>query len=622
MIAKAVLVALAAVGVSLVVGGVLVVTRRVWLSGALLTLGGATVVVSASGAPSHPDAAGFGFAAAAALLLPLALTSYPRAAWRHPVDFVALVTITGAGLLTVSQWSDPDAVGALGLVIGLALIAHTWWRIERSTAGDRRALVWMSLGVGVPGLTAGVVVFAFPTTTAAVVGTTLFLLVAPALYVGVARPDVIDVRGLAVHSVVHSLTAAVYVAGFVTAASLLEILSGAVPTVGVLAVTGLLVATTYHPLQSRLRGVVDELLFGHRPDPLGAATIVVGSIGDDPVLALRAIREALVLPYAALIVDGVPVAASGSEVPHTRRLTLALGDRRHGDLVVGLRTGDLRLATGDEHVLQLVAPLLAQTLRARGLAADLQLSREQTVTALEEERRRLRRDLHDGLGPRLTGIAFTSDAVRNSLRSDPDRADALLGSLRAETVTAIDEIRGLVYAMRPPALDELGLIPALRQQAVALRTDHGRPLRVDITADALPAEVTAAVEVAAYRIVMEALTNVARHSGSDTATVRIQADIDALVLTVTDAGAKDATWTTGVGIASMQERAAQLGGTLTAGTGASGGRVRAVLPLVDGEDGDADHLGRLSYPSAAASARRPDLHSGEKNSAPAPSAAP
>ena len=202
----------------------------------------------------------------------------------------------------------------------------------------------------------------------------------------------------------------------------------------------------------------------------------------------------------------------------------------------------------------------------------------QTITALEEERRRLRRDLHDGLGPRLSGIAFTSDAARNSLRSDPDSTDALLVTLRAETVSAIDEIRRLVYAMRPPALDELGLVPALRQQAVALRTAGGDPLRVTITAGELPATVTAAMEVAAYRIVMEALTNVARHSGCDTAAVGLRADSGALVID-DDVGTTNGAWSTGVGITSMRERAAQLGGTLAAGPTADGGRVRADLPL-------------------------------------------
>ncbi|MBA2772463.1 MAG: two-component sensor histidine kinase [Nocardioidaceae bacterium] len=580
MIAGAILVGLATVGVSLVVTGVLLLTRRTRLSGSLLVVSGTTVVISAVlDASEHPEVARFGFVMAAALVLPLALTAYPRADWRHPVDFVAVATITAAGALALAQWPDTNVVGTMGLVLALALIAHTWWRIERSSGSDRWALTWMALGAGVPGLGAGVAFFAAPTTTGAVVAFALFTLLGPAMYVGVARPEVVDVRGLVVHSVVFALAGVVYVAGFVALASLLEILNGTTPTVGVMAITGLLAAMTFHPLQVVLRGVVDELLFGHRPDPLGAATNVVASIGDDPELALRAIRAALVLPYSALGVDGVPLAVSGSKVTHTRTLNLELGNGQQGALVVGLRAGDLRLSPGDEHVLRLVGPLLAQTLRASSLAAELQQSREETITALEEERRRLRRDLHDGLGPRLSGIAFTSDAARNSLRSDPDTTDSLLVSLRAETVTAIEEIRRLVYAMRPPALDELGLVPALRQRAVALRTSDGGPLRVSIAAGELPVTVTAAVEVAAYRIVVEALTNVARHSGSDTAAVSLRADDGALVIDVVDVGTTSDAWTAGVGIASMRERAAELGGTLTAASSTDGGRVHAVLPL-------------------------------------------
>ena len=192
--------------------------------------------------------------------------------------------------------------------------------------------------------------------------------------------------------------------------------------------------------------------------------------------------------------------------------------------MVGLRPGDLALTQGDQHVLSLVAPLLAQTLRARALAADLQESRGQTITALEEERRRLRRDLHDGLGPRLSGIAFTSDAARNLVHADPAAADELLRSLRAETSTAIAEIRQLVYGMRPPALDELGLVPALRQQSAGLRTRDGRPLAVTVEVPTELPPLPAAVEVAAYRIVVEALTNVARHAAGAVATVCLRTD--------------------------------------------------------------------------------------------------
>ncbi len=258
-----------------------------------------------------------------------------------------------------------------------------------------------------------------------------------------------------------------------------------------------------------LRGVVDELLFGERPDPLGAASAVAGRIGADPVVALRAIREALVVPYAAVLVDGVTarrVRHRDHPHPHPRPR------RRRVELVVGLRPGDLSFSAGDEQVLRLTVPLLAQTLRARALAEELIESRGQTIAAVEEERRRLRRELHDGLGPRLSGVAFTSDAARNLIRTDPGAAEELVGQLRADTVTAIEEIRRLVYAMRPPALDELGLVPALRQQAVGLRNRAGQPVAVAVTAPEEFPDLPAAVEVAAYRIVTEALTNVARHS--------------------------------------------------------------------------------------------------------------
>ena len=284
-----------------------------------------------------------------------------------------------------------------------------------------------------------------------------------------------------------SVAVVTYISVFAGAAAVLEILGDEVPSVGVLAVIGVLAAMTFNPLQVMLRGVVDELLFGRRPDPLDAASRVAGQVGDDPAQALRVIREALLLPYAALRAGGRELAASGTADTHTRTFPL---DGAEAELVVGLRPGDLSLSSGDAHVLRLVAPLLAQTLRARALAADLQESREATITAVEEERRRLRRDLHDGLGPRLSGIAFTSDAVRNLVRADPDAADALLVQLRSDTTTAIEDIRRLVYAMRPPALDELGpgagAAPAVRGPAGQRRAGGaGGPRRARGAPDAV-----------------------------------------------------------------------------------------------------------------------------------------
>jgi len=240
----------------------------------------------------------------------------------------------------------------------------------------------------------------------------------------------------------------------------------------------------------------------------------------------------------------------------------------------------MRLADGDARALALVAPLVIQLIRSEELTESLQASRREAVELIADERRRLRRDLHDGLGPTLTGIAFATDAARNTLHDDPQAASELLAAVRADTADAIAQIRTLVYGMRPPALDELGLVPALRQEVRALRGRDGTvvPVEFEVAGDltALPA----AVEVAAYRIVIEALTNVARHTSASSATVRLTAvDAGELVVEVRDDAPPSAAWTSGVGIASMRERAAELGGSLSCGPTTSGGYVHAALPL-------------------------------------------
>ncbi len=571
---------IAVVAVSTAVSGIaLLLKRRAAVSATLLVCAGATGVGAAVLlAADHDRAGAVGVVLAASVFGPAALATYPRLRWRHPIDFVSLVVIVGCGAVgTAYADSDLGVTGLMGLIQGCALLVHTWWRIEVSGDGERRALVWMSLS-----LILAAVVFFFATFSAEGFGSGtlptiaigIFAVIAPALYVGVTLPDLVDVRGLVVRTVVHSVALVTVMSLFVLALALLDAVGARELNVGAQALVAALSATAYHPTSVVLRGVVDQLLFGERPDPLGAASAVAGRIGADPVVALRAIREALVIPYAAVLVAGVPIASSGSETTHTRTLDLDGA----GALVVGLRPGDLSFSAGDEQVLRLTVPLLAQTLRARALAEDLIASRGQTIAAVEEERRRLRRELHDGLGPRLSGVAFTSDAARNLIRTDPAAAEAMVAQLRADTVIAIEEIRRMVYAMRPPALDELGLVPALRQQAVGLRNRAGEPVAVDVTApDEFP-DLPAAVEVAAYRIVTEALTNVARHSHSASASVRLDPAADGLHLEVTDRG-RSGSWRAGVGLSSMRERAAEVGGTLEAGPGPAGGRVAALLPL-------------------------------------------
>ncbi len=562
---------------SLVSSGALLMRSRALVAASLMAGGGLLGLVGAVLLATGDDQFGaLAAIVAGTVLAPLALATYPVLRWRQPPDFVALVVLAGCGVVTAA-YRDAGVAGLMGVVQGSVLVAHTWWRIETSDAFARRALTWMALAVTTSALVYFFVVFSAEGSAPGglyAAALLVFAVVPMAMYVGATLPHLVDVRGLVTTAVVTTVALVTVMSVFVLELSLLYALGADDLNTGALALLAALAATAYPPTRVVLRGVVDQLLFGERPDPLGAASAVAGRIGEDPLIALRAIRQALVVPYAALLVDGVPLAVSGTETTHTRTLDLDGA----GELVVGLRPGDLAFSAGDEQVLRLTVPLLAQTLRARALAEDLIESRGQTIAAVEEERRRLRRELHDGLGPRLSGVAFTSDAARNLIRTDPAAAEQLVAQLRADTVAAIEEIRRMVYAMRPPALDELGLVPALRQQAVGLRNRDGEPVSVEVTAPEEFPALPAAVEVAAYRIVTEALTNVARHSTSDSAAVRLDPAADGLHLEVTDRGRSGA-WRPGVGLSSMRERATELGGTLEAGPGPAGGRVAALLPL-------------------------------------------
>lgn len=580
----AVLAAAAVLGVVATVSGWFIAQagRRARASAACLVLGGVALLVGTAAVLTDvPGVAESSYLLAGTLLLPLAVVTYPRLAWREPLSFVLLVVVAAAGVLSV-VWEP--AQEPMGYVLVVALLLHAWWAYERGDAEDRRALAWSSLAWIGGGLAAATIGFVsesmeaggFPELAAAFIAC---LLVGPvAMVVGVVRPDVVDVRGLVTRAVVAGTVLVVFVSAGIGIASVVEAVRGrplaSVPTITLCAV----LAFGVRPLQVMLRGVVDQLLFGDRPDPLAAASSLADRIGDDPALALAAVREALVLPYASIRAGGEELASSGTKVTHTRVLPLRLGDDEVGEVVVGLRAGDFGLSAADEEVLRIVAPLLAQTLRARQMSRDLQKSREAVVAAVEEERRRLRRDLHDGLGPTLSGVAFATDAARNQVRSDPDRADALLVQLRADTAHAITEIRRLVEGLRPPALDELGLEGAIRQHAATLHSAAGTPLPVTVSAPALP-PLSAATEVAAYRIVVEALTNVVRHASATSASVSLAVDAGALALAVRDDGRSAGEWTPGVGIASMRERSLQVGGTLTAYATREGGVVEASLPL-------------------------------------------
>ncbi len=222
---------------------------------------------------------------------------------------------------------------------------------------------------------------------------------------------------------------------------------------------------------------------------------------------------------------------------------------------------------------------------AVSLTADLQRSRQRLVTAREEERRRLRRDLHDGLGPNLASQGLKLAAVKQLLEKDPASAIPLLDQVMTQNQSTVEEVRRLVYGLRPPALDELGLVAAIRDYVAGM--DGKSTLQIEITEpqEGLP-PLSAAIEVAAYRIVLEALTNVIRHAQAHRCVIRFSLDQKdsnyTLQVEIQDDGISlPSTRRAGVGTRSMRERAEELGGTCDIeSVMGSGTRVFARVPLI------------------------------------------
>jgi signal transduction histidine kinase len=349
-----------------------------------------------------------------------------------------------------------------------------------------------------------------------------------------------------------------------------------------------LVAILFQPLRERLQRGVNRLMYGERDDPYGIvsrlgqrleATLAPGAILPTIV---ETVAEALRLPYVAIALkndETVAVAAAcGSAEGQTMRLPLVYQGDTIGQLIVSPRTGTRTLDPADVRLLNGLARQAGIAAHAVRLTADLQRSRERLVIAREEERRRLRRDLHDELGPTLAGFFQRLDVAGTLVPRDPNAAVALLDDLKSQVKATIADIRRLVYALRPPALDEYGLVTALREHALQYNGANG--VHVSIQAPEPLTPLPAAAEVAAYRIALEALSNVARHAHAQSCSIRLSVDGD-LCLEITDDGVGLlAPYRAGVGITSMRERAAELGGECIVEPSPTGGtRVVARIPI-------------------------------------------
>ena len=351
-----------------------------------------------------------------------------------------------------------------------------------------------------------------------------------------------------------------------------------------------IIAAGFDPVRRLVQRTVDRLLFGDRDRPhevvqtLGRRMHQASDPGGMLVEFVTTLTAALRVPYARILVrteDTQPVVAAefGRPQPGVHTFPMVAHGEPVGTLEVAPRRPGENFTPAEHTLLHQLADQAAIAAQAHRLTLELQLARVVLVRAREEERLRLRHDLHDGLGPALAGTRMQLAAARGRLAADSDGQDTAVAAMLASALDVLadctSEVRRLVDGLRPSALDR-GLARALQQRAAALLAGHD--VELDLPADL--GELPAAVEVAAYRIATEAMTNVARHARARTCRLEVAVDAGALRVTVLDDGvgmtrSRDG----GVGLESMTTRAEELGGVCMVIDAQPGTRIEALLPL-------------------------------------------
>ena len=536
----------------------------------------------------------------------------PSPRWRPAAwvvtALVALMLVQAMGApFTDSFWQDPPVRNPLGpaaeglsvglgewpvagLVAASAIGAAAVVTRRRSAVGDlRERLRWVApaallfppaLGVSLLG----------PWEWAGLLEMAAAVLLTVAVFLATFRHRMYDVDVAVDRAVVYGLLVVSLVGAYVGVVVLAGSVVGETSWLpGVLGAA--VVAVAFGPLLHVLRRGADELLFGVRRAPEQVASRLLdlsreqpdadGLPDDDPLRdlltgAASTLRSSLRLPWVRLECGDIVVCSGetrtdGVPVPLTR------GGRQVGVLVVGRRYDDERVRPEDPALAPAVAQL-SLTLDALLTADELRDARDRLFAARAEERRRIHRDLHDGLGPTLAGVCLGLESAEQLGERDPAAAAATLGPLSSYARQAVEDVRRLVDGLRPEALDTLGLAGTLRERLTPLGSGADLNLRLEIPS-VLP-ELGEESELAALRICLEAVTNVVRHADATACEVMVAADSDRLVLQVSDDGRGVGDAQPHVGLVSMRERALGVGGTFDVTARSGGGTVvRAVLPF-------------------------------------------
>ncbi len=548
---------------------------------------GAVVAVSIRFTVDHPWLRGRRWVLIAAYVTPV--TS--MALWAAATSLVVANPLRWLGLLHAGQTFVTLASLAAGTAASWVGYRRTADPVSRNrlrwiAGGGAVTVVVAVLGWHLPELITGRQ--ALPSGALGLSGIPFVIGIAIALQ----RHRLFEIERLANRSLVYASVVAVLVAGYAATVAVLASglrISGTVAA----AIAAAAAALALAPLRNMAQRLVNRMMYGDRDDPagvlarLGARLEAVVLPGDVLPAVVETVSQSLRVPYVAVdLADGAggfrPAAEHGHVVgpEHSEPLT------HHGTTVGRLRVSDRGrddpLDPGDLALIRSLASSIGAAVQAARLHQDLVRSRAEVVTLREDERRRLRRDLHDGLGPSLAAIGLKAGMAARALPPD-SAARGMLNEIGSEVKSGLGDIRRLVEELRPPALDELGLVGAVRLRAASLAGELAIEVDGPNDRDGLPA----AVETAAFRIAVEAMTNAVRHSGGQQCLVAIvNAEREVIVTVQDDGSGLDPVPSMGVGLRSMSERAAELGGSCSVRSAPEGGTlVEARLPLDLKENG-------------------------------------
>ncbi|MFD1735017.1 sensor histidine kinase [Bacillus salitolerans] len=366
-----------------------------------------------------------------------------------------------------------------------------------------------------------------------------------------------------------------------------------------------IVAISFSPIKEKVQQMIIRRMYGEQGNPYFVVALLGKKIQEsqtpEQVLdqVARTLKEVLRLPYTEIQLlqnnEAITLTHSGTKQEEVHPLPITYRGTKLGYLNVAPRSSGEAFTKSDEKLwevlIQQLGPLLQDlkaTMDLKAINRDLQHSREKLVLAREEERHYLRRNLHDDLAPRLAALAYTAAAAEDLVDKEPHIVKNLLIEHQKMILGTVDDIRRLVYDLRPPTIDELGLVEALRQrihEITSIRKNHDSSIYLTYEAPSKLSDIPAAVEVAVYRIISESVVNVVRHSKARHCGVKIILTNNRLELEVMDDGIgisfkKEFISMGGLGLPSMKERASELGGELSIEQRKEGGtRIFAWIPI-------------------------------------------